>query len=178
MTKIKSFSIIMILFLIVDNYEVYSQKSEIDNFEYTQELCEPKYWINIFDNFYTDSSKILIKNLNQDSISFHDVSSFQFWKSKKCKIYKDYNGSNLRNISLLENYFDFIFDKIYSHYNICDEYKRKYKYLTKDRFKDAIFNSYYNYLKFGKYDYDRILDSVNNIFIEENKYEDAFIPLD
>lgn len=75
-------------------------------------------------------------------------------------------------------YFDLVFDKIYSYYQICEEYKRKYKYLTKDRFKEAIHNSYYNYLKYGNYDYDKILDSVNNIFIEENRYEDSFIPLD
>lgn len=78
--------IIFNIFLFANN-KVHSQKSEIDNFEYTQELCEPKYWINIFDNFYTDSSKAEIIAIHQDSIYYY-FNSIQKYKSKKINIIK------------------------------------------------------------------------------------------
>lgn len=89
------FLIILIEFLLLINitYTLYSQKSEIDHFEYTQELCEPKYWFYIFDNYFLDSNKVKIKCLNIDSIDNYNITNFQYFKSKKDKYYIDFNGS-------------------------------------------------------------------------------------
>lgn len=171
------FVIYICLFFLFPNIQNYSQKLEIDNFEYTQELCEPKYWFQIFDKFYTDSSKAEIIAIHQDSIYYY-FSSIQTDNTKKDKFYTDYDGSNLTNLNIAIEYFNFIFDKIYSEYHICKEYKIRYKFLRKDTFKVTLFNAYYNYLKNGNDKYEQILDSINNKIYEIDKLEDKFIPLD